>query len=151
MIAAMRRDYFLALNQRCHLSQGLHRRLANRRFWRNTGLLMLANHIVTGLGICLRHFHRRSLLSAAGFLAGAAYWATRGEITLAWLFIITGISCPVTIGMTGFDRKEHASAGMLAAPFLLILRWGAYGAATGRLLASLVLSIFGIGRFARQG
>jgi O-antigen/teichoic acid export membrane protein len=162
MIAAMLRDYLLALNQRYHLSQGLHRRLANRRFWRNTGLLMLANLIVTGLGIirtplmtwvlpknevgmlgvvaswlpflqlaslsgldgATYHYvakgqpwafvsaifirFRWSLLSAAGFLAGAAYWASRGEITLAWLFIITGISYPVTIGMT-------ASAGMLAA------------------------------------
>jgi O-antigen/teichoic acid export membrane protein len=162
MIAEMLRQYFMELDQRYHLTQSLQRRLANRRFWRNTGLLMLANLIVMGLGLIRTPlmtwvlpkneigmlgvvaswlpflqlaslsgmdsatFHyvskgqpwtfvyalfvrfRWSLLSAIGFLVGAAYWAIRGEVTLAWLFVITGVSYPVTIGMT-------ASAGMLAA------------------------------------
>jgi O-antigen/teichoic acid export membrane protein len=162
MIAKMLREYLTALDQRYHFTQALKRRLTNRVFWRNTGLLLLANLIVMGLGIIRTPlmtwvlpkneigmlgvvaswlpflqlaslsgmdgatFHyvskgqpwafvsalflrfRWSLLSAAGFLGGAVYWATRGEITLAWLFVITGISYPLTIGMT-------ASAGMLAA------------------------------------
>jgi O-antigen/teichoic acid export membrane protein len=47
-------------------------------------------------------------------------------------------------------RTVAAVVGVIA-PFLLVLRWGAYGAATGRFLASLALSVFGIWLFARQG
>ncbi len=138
------------------------KRLRNRRFWRDSGLLMLANVIVLGLGVIrtpamtwllpkeqvgmmgvvaawlpflqllslsgldsasyhyvakgqpwafvinLAYRLRWSLLSAAGFLAGAAYWWWQGEIPLAWMFVIAGVSYPVTIGLS-------ACSGMLGA------------------------------------
>jgi O-antigen/teichoic acid export membrane protein len=138
------------------------KRLRNRRFWRDSGLLMLANGIVLGLGIVrtpamtwllpkeqvgmmgvvaawlpflqllslsgldsasyhyvakgqpwafvinLAYRLRWSLLSAAGFLAGAAYWWWQGEMPLAWMFVIAGVSYPVTIGLS-------ACGGMLGA------------------------------------
>lgn len=138
------------------------KRLRNRRFWRDSGLLMLANVIVLVLGLVrtpamtwllpkeqvgmmgvvaawvpflqllslsgldtasyhyvakgqpwafrvnLSYRLRWSLLSAVGFLAVAAYWWWRSEIPLAWMFIITGLSSPVTLGLT-------ACGGMLGA------------------------------------
>jgi O-antigen/teichoic acid export membrane protein len=158
----MARELWVALDQRFNIRQNVLRRLNNRRFWQASGLLMLANVIVTSLalvrtpamtwllpkeevgmlgvvaswlpflqlasmaGMDSAAYHyvakgqpwayvvnlfyrlRWSLISAAGFLAGALYWAWRGDSGLAWMFAITGISYPVTIGMT-------ASAGMLGA------------------------------------
>lgn len=134
----------------------------DRQFWRSTGLLVLANALVVGLGLvrtplmtwiipkteigmlgvvaswfpliqllsmsgadsAMYHYVskgqpaafivnlyyrlRWSLLSAAALLAGAAFWAWRGDPGLACLFLIAGISFPITTGMT-------ASAGMLSA------------------------------------
>lgn len=51
---------------------------------------------------------RWSLLSAAALLAGSAYWFSRGEQLLMWMFIIAGISFPLTAGLS-------ACAGMLSA------------------------------------
>lgn len=158
----MVRQIFLAIDRRLNLTHALQSRLHDRRFWRNSGLLMLANLIVTGLAlvrtplmtwllpkeqfgmlgviaawlpflqlaslsgldgatyhyvakgqpwafvVTLFYRLRWSLLSSAGFLAGAALWAWQGQATLAWLFAITGLTYPVTTGMT-------ASAGMLGA------------------------------------
>ncbi len=158
----MLRERISALDQRYQLSAKILRRLKNRRFWQASGLLMLANLLVTALGLIrtpavtwllpkdevgmlgvvaswvpflqlvslsgldsaayhytakgkpwafvvnLGYRLRWSLLSAAGFLLGAAFWAWRGETILSWMFVITALSYPVTIGMT-------ASAGMLGA------------------------------------
>lgn len=43
---------------------------------------------------------RWSLLSTSGFLIGALYWAWQKEPGLAWLFIIAGISYPLTTGLS---------------------------------------------------
>ena len=43
---------------------------------------------------------RWSLLSTFGFLLGALYWAWQKEPGLAWLFIIAGISYPLTSGLS---------------------------------------------------
>lgn len=59
---------------------------------------------VEGLFIRLRW----SLLAAAAFLLVALYQFNTGEALLGWVFVIAGISYPVTYGMT-------ASAGMLSA------------------------------------
>ena len=137
-------------------------RLRNRRFWRASGLLMLANVIVLALGLVrtpamtwllpkeqvgmmgvvaawlpflqllslsgldgasyhyvakgqpwafvinLTYRLRWSLLSTAGFLVGAAYWWWQGAIPLAWMFVIAGVSYPVTVGLS-------ACGGMLGA------------------------------------
>jgi O-antigen/teichoic acid export membrane protein len=145
-----------------HLRQSIMSRLKNRRFWRDSGLLMAANIIVTALGIVrtpvmtwvlpkdeigmmgvvaswlpflqllsmpgmdsaayhyvakgqpsaflinLYYRLRMSVFSTAAFFCGAVYWAWKGDSPLAWMFFITAISYPVTIGMT-------ASAGMLSA------------------------------------
>ncbi|MCA9978923.1 MAG: oligosaccharide flippase family protein [Anaerolineales bacterium] len=144
------------------IRQYILRHMRDRRFWRDSGLLMLANVIVVGLGVVrtpamtwllpkeqvgmmgvvaawlpflqllslsgldsasyhyvakgqpwafvinLAYRLRWSLLSAAGFLAGAAYWWWQGEIPLAWMFAIAGVSYPVTIGLS-------ACGGMLGA------------------------------------
>jgi O-antigen/teichoic acid export membrane protein len=137
-------------------------RLSNRRFWRDSSLLLSANLIVTALGLvrtpvmtwvlpkdeigmlgvvaswvpflqlismsgadsAMYHYMskgqpwafivnlfyrlRWSLLSSAGFLIGAVFWAWKGNGPLAWMFLITAITYPMTIGM-------GASAGMLGA------------------------------------
>jgi len=142
-------------------------RLYNRRFWRDSGLLMLANVIVTGLalvrtpaltwmvpkeevgiigvvaswlpylqllslsGLDLASYHyiakgqawafvvnlvyrlRWSLLSTAGFLVGAAYWWWRGEFLLAWVFVIAGLSYPVTAGLTASARMLGAQENFI--------------------------------------
>ncbi|MCB9422442.1 MAG: oligosaccharide flippase family protein [Ardenticatenaceae bacterium] len=149
-------------SQLVQLRGAVQKRLRNRRFWRDSGLLMLANVIVLALGmvrtpamtwllpkdqvgmmgvvaawvpflqllslsgldtasyhyvakgqpwafrINLSYRLRWSLLSTVGFLAVASYWWWRGEIPLAWMFVITGISFPVTMGLT-------AAGGMLGA------------------------------------
>ena len=51
---------------------------------------------------------RWSLLSTTGFLIGAAYWSWRGDSMLGWLFVIAGITFPITSGLS-------ANAGMLGA------------------------------------
>jgi O-antigen/teichoic acid export membrane protein len=51
---------------------------------------------------------RWSLLSLLGFILGALYWYHQGDQSLAWLFIITGLTYPVTIGLS-------AASGTLAA------------------------------------
>lgn len=43
---------------------------------------------------------RWSLFSTLGFLIGAVYWFWQKESALAWLFIIAGISYPLTIGLS---------------------------------------------------
>ncbi len=43
---------------------------------------------------------RWSLLSAAGFLAGAFYWNIQNEPGLAWLFVIAGLSFPLSSGLS---------------------------------------------------
>jgi len=137
-------------------------KLHNRRFLRNSGTLMLANIIVTGLalirtpamawllpkedvgmisvvgawlafilllslpGLDSAAYHyvakgarwafavnvaykvRWSLLSAVAFWLGAGYWWWRGDTTLALLFVIAGLFCPVVLGLS-------ACSGTLAA------------------------------------
>lgn len=137
-------------------------KLYNRRFLRNSGLLMLANIIVTGLAVIrtptmtwllpkeavgmigvvsawlafvqllsmpgmdtasyhylakrqtwalavnLAHRLRWSLASTAALLIGAWYWYTQDNVNLAWMFVIAGLSFPVTIGLT-------AAGGVLGA------------------------------------
>ena len=43
---------------------------------------------------------RWSLLSMVALLAGGAYWSYRGDFQLAVIFIITGVTYPVTYGLT---------------------------------------------------
>ena len=50
--------------------------------------------------INITHRLRWSILSAAGLLCGAIYWAWQREPGLAWLFIIAGISYPLTAGLS---------------------------------------------------
>ncbi len=54
------------------------------------------------------HRLRWSLISAAMLGLGGFYWITQGQTTLAWLFFITGLVYPVTVGLS-------AAAGTLAA------------------------------------
>lgn len=165
MIARMAREFLINMERRFHLRQAVAQRLRNRRFWRDSSLLMLANAIVTALGLArtpamtwllpkeevgmlavaaswlpflqilslsgldsaayhyvakgqpwafavnLAYRLRWSLLSAAGFLAGAAYWmwlAADPSPALAGLFVIAGLTYPVTIGLS-------ACSGMLGA------------------------------------
>jgi O-antigen/teichoic acid export membrane protein len=54
------------------------------------------------------HRLRWSLLSVAALLGGAGYWSYTGEMGVAWLFVVTAVSYPLTIGLT-------AAGGMLAA------------------------------------
>ncbi len=129
-------------------------KLQNRRFLRNSGLLMLANMIVTGLalirtpamtwllpkegvgmigvvaawmpflqllsmpGMDSASYHylakgsnwafatnlayrlRWSILSSVGLLVGAGYWWSQGNLPLAWLFLITALTFPVTTGLS---------------------------------------------------
>jgi O-antigen/teichoic acid export membrane protein len=51
---------------------------------------------------------RWSLLAAAAFILVALYWFRSGAAPLGWMFLIAGLSFPVTYGLT-------ASAGMLGA------------------------------------
>lgn len=137
-------------------------KLHNRQFLRNSGTLMLANILVTGLalirtptmawllpkedvgmisvvgawlafilllslpGLDSAAYHyvakgarwafavnvaykvRWSLLSTVAFWMGAGYWWWRGEATLALLFVIAGLFCPVLLGLS-------ACSGTLAA------------------------------------
>jgi O-antigen/teichoic acid export membrane protein len=43
---------------------------------------------------------RWSLLSMVGFLAGAFYWNMHNESELAWLFIVAGLSFPLSSGLS---------------------------------------------------
>jgi len=43
---------------------------------------------------------RWSLLSAAGFLVGAFYWTTQKESGLAWLFVVAGLTFPLSSGLS---------------------------------------------------
>lgn len=158
----MVQEILLQINQHLKLQKAVLSRLKNRRFWRNSGLLLLANVIVIAFGIIrtpaitwmlpknevgmigvvaswlpflqllslsgldgasyhyvakgqpwafrvnLEHRLRWSLLSSAGYLVGAVLWARSGDGTLAWMFVIAGISYPVTIGLS-------ATSGMLGA------------------------------------
>ncbi len=142
--------------------QQLLKKLNNRRFWRDSGLLILANVIVTILGLirtpamtwllpkeeygmisavsawipflqllslsgmdsATYHYVaknlrwafftnvsirlRWSLISAFGFICLALYWNFRGQSNLAILFLITGLSYPLTTGLS-------VSANILAA------------------------------------
>jgi O-antigen/teichoic acid export membrane protein len=54
------------------------------------------------------HRLRWSLLSVMALLGGGLYWWYTGEPGVAWLFMVTAVSYPVTIGLT-------AAGGMLAA------------------------------------
>ena len=141
----------------------IQRRLRNRRFWRDSSLLMLANvaGIVLGLirtpamtwllpkdevgmlgvvaawqavlvfltwpsGLNVSAYHfvtkgypsafieyvkhqlRASLLSVVGFGVSAGYWWWQGEVVLAALFVVGGVSFPMTAVLA-------ACAGMLGA------------------------------------
>jgi len=162
MIKSMGKTRSILQTKYTQLRQTILLRMQNRRFWRDSILLMLANAIVVALGLVrtplmtwmlpksevgmlgvvaswlpfvqllslpgldnatyhyvakgkpaaffvnLLYRIRWSLLSSLCFISGAIYWYWRGDVPLAWMFIITGISYPVTIGMT-------ASAGMLGA------------------------------------
>ena len=158
----MVQEILLRINQHFKLQKLVFSRLNNRRFWRNSGLLLLANIIVIALGIIrtpaitwmlpkdevgmvgvvaswlpflqllslsgldgasyhyvakgqpwafrvnLIHRLRWSLLSSAGYIVGAVLWARSGNTPLAWMFVIAGISYPITIGLS-------ATSGMLGA------------------------------------
>jgi len=162
MIKSMAQTRSILQTKFTQLRQSILLRMQNRLFWRNSGLLLLANVIVTGLGLLrtpvmtwilpkaevgmmgviaswmpfvqlaslngldLASYHyiskgqswafvvnmlyrlRWTLFSTAIFLIGGAYWAWRGDTVLAWMFVITGVSFPVTSGMT-------YSAGLLSA------------------------------------
>ena len=57
---------------------------------------------------------RWSLLSASGFLVSAGYWFWQGEPSIAWLFIIAGLTFPVVAGLSGvagaLAASEHFTA-----------------------------------------
>ncbi len=145
------------------LQKSIKRRLKNRRFWRDSSLLMLANVIGIGLGlirtpamtwllpkdqvgmigvftswqaflvfltwpsglnaaayhyvakgqpdafrVMVKQQLRASLLSILGFLASALYWWGQGNIILAIIFTIGGITYPAAVVL-------GACAGMLGA------------------------------------
>ncbi len=134
------------------IRSAVERRLQNRRFWRDSSLLMLANVIGIGLGlirtpvltwllpkdevgmigvvaawqafllfltwpsslstaayhyvskgqtaaytVMLKQQLRWSLLTVLGFCASAAYWWWQSNQTLAILFVLGGITYPLTI------------------------------------------------------
>lgn len=60
------------------------------------------------LVVNVSHRLRWSLLSTAVLLGGAAYWWWQGNVLLAGMFVVAGLSYPVTIGLT-------AAGGMLGA------------------------------------
>lgn len=136
------------------LFQSISTRLINRRFLKASGLLLLANIIVTALGlirtpaitwlipkdqvgmigvvaswlpfvslvsypgldVASHHYMAKgqrwafvinitqrlkwSFFSSGILLAGAIYWVWRGETGTAWLFVITALTFPVTIGLS---------------------------------------------------
>lgn len=156
------RELLVTVEKRINFKQNILPRLKNRRIWHDSGLLILANLIVAGLGLIrtpamtwvlpkdevgmlgvvaswlpflqvlslpgldgaayhyaakgqiwayvvnLTHRLRWSILSTIGFLVGAAFWGWRGDTSLAWMFVIAGLSFPITVGLT-------ASAGLLGA------------------------------------
>ena len=135
--------------------QQLSKKLNNPRFWRNSGLLMLANVIVTLLGLIRTpamtwilpkddygmiaavsawipflqllslsgldnasyHYTAKgkpwafvittkkrliwSISSSLCFIVLAIFWFIKNNSTLGWLFLVTGISFPVTAGLSG--------------------------------------------------
>jgi O-antigen/teichoic acid export membrane protein len=101
---------------------------------------------------------------AALFLA--AYWlipiilppsytsslGVMGLLIAALVVSIPGSLAELYFRMQQDERRQYllriasAVVGVLA-PAVLVLRWGAYGAASGRLLASLAFSIVGVGLF----
>ena len=60
--------------------------LAKRQYW--------------AFGVNLSYRLRWSLLSMLALLLGAGYWYSQGSVNLAWMFVIAGLSFPVTIGLT---------------------------------------------------
>jgi O-antigen/teichoic acid export membrane protein len=60
--------------------------LAKRHYW--------------AFGVNLNYRLRWSLLSTVALLLGAWYWYSQGSTNLAWMFVIAGLSFPVTIGLT---------------------------------------------------
>lgn len=60
--------------------------LAKRQYW--------------AFGVNLTYRLRWSLLSTVALLLGAWYWYSQGSTNLAWMFVIAGLSFPVTIGLT---------------------------------------------------
>lgn len=78
-----------------------------------TGLDTASFHYVSkgtpwAFAVNIHYRLRWSLISVVGFLAGAGFWAWQGQISLAWLFIIAGLSYPLTAGLS-------AVSGTLAA------------------------------------
>lgn len=74
-----------------------------------------------------------------------------------WLITIFVVSIPGFLAETYFRTEQNEKRQYLirivaaivgvAAPTLLVFRWGAYGALAGRLLASIILSLIGIWLF----
>ncbi|OGO29787.1 MAG: hypothetical protein A2Z16_14950 [Chloroflexi bacterium RBG_16_54_18] len=56
----------------------------------------------------LQYRLRWSLLSAGAFLSGSVYWFSRGDPLLFWMFIIAGVTFPLTAGLS-------ACVGLLSA------------------------------------
>jgi len=80
-----------------------------------TGLDTAAYHYASkgrsdAFRVNLQYRLRWSLLSALAFLLGAVYWHTRGDLLLFWMFIIAGITFPLTAGLSacvGFLSAEQ--------------------------------------------
>ncbi len=154
MIVGMEKSNLLSnIIQNINIQQIL-KKLNNRRFWRDSGLLIFANVIVTILGLirtpamtwllpkeeygmigavsawmpflqllslsgmdsATYHYVakkqpwafftnisirlRWSLLSGLGFVGLSIYWYFHGQLNYALLFLITGLSYPLTTGLT---------------------------------------------------
>lgn len=153
IVGMVKTNYFSEIFKNLSFRQIINK-LNNRRFWRDSGLLILANVIVTLLGLIRTPvmtwvlpkeeygmigtvsawmpflqllslsgmdsaaFHyvaknipwayfknisirlRWSLLSAIGFIGLSIYWHFHAQTNLAILFLVTGISYPLTTGLT---------------------------------------------------
>ena len=153
IVGMVKTNYFSEIFKNLSFRQIIYK-LNNRRFWRDSGLLILANVIVTLLGLIRTPvmtwvlpkeeygmigtvsawmpflqllslsgmdsaaFHyvaknipwayfknisirlRWSLLSAIGFIGLSIYWHFHAQTNLAILFLVTGISYPLTTGLT---------------------------------------------------
>lgn len=60
----------------------------------------LAKRQLWAFAVNLRYRLRWSLVSTAALLLGAWYWQSQGSTNLAWLFVVAGLTFPVTIGLT---------------------------------------------------
>ncbi len=64
--------------------------------------------------INLRHRVAWSLLSSLAFFVIGAYWLRQGDAALFWMFVIAGITYPITVGLTAVGGALGATENFVA-------------------------------------